>query len=532
MQKLIGILFFLLMSCSKKNSHPIKENKDLRICLRNEPVSLDPRKGNDVVASQIQFMLFEGLVCLNPDMSISLGQADSYELSSDGKTYIFHLKDTLWSDGTPVTAFDFEQTWKSILSTSASPDAYLLFPIKNAKLARIGKIDPDQVGIYAKNEKTLIVELEVATPYFLQILASSVFLPINIHKEALNSHWACTVDLVSNGPFQLKQWDFNTKLVLEKNVLYHKAETIDLDRIIVDIMDRETAILHLYESEHYDLVGKPLSFFPHELTQDVKTKNRLHFFPVAGSKFLAFNTSVFPFQNVNIRRAFGLSISRKELIEHVTKLNENIALNIIPPILLSENISHFIDGDILKAREHLKKGLAELQIERIEPIEFMYVSSEINHILAQALQHMWLKALGVHVGLKNMDFKTLHERSTQGDFNIGLFAWLADYADPMSILERFTDRTNHRNYSKWENEHFNHCLQAARTNLSHHTYLEQIKIAEQILLKEMPLTCLFHENYAFLIQPHVQNFTVSPLGRIYFDRIHIDLSKKHINQNL
>lgn len=134
-------------------------------------------------------------------------QAESYEVSPDSKTYTFYLKNTSWSDGSPVTAYDFEKTWLSILDPNfPSPDAYLLYSIKNAKCAKEGKLPLNQVAIQAKDAKTLVVELEMPTPYFLQILASSVLLPVNADKDQSDPNWPNQPEqLLSNGPFIPKQ---------------------------------------------------------------------------------------------------------------------------------------------------------------------------------------------------------------------------------------------------------------------------------------------------------------------------------------
>ena len=127
----------LFMSCSNIGPSMRKTEQNLKLSITREPVSLDPRKGNDMVTSQFHFMLFEGLLKLNPDLTLSPAQAKSYEISDDHKTYTFHLAETKWSDGTPVTAYDFEKCWKSMLNpVFPCPDAYLLYPIKNAKLAK------------------------------------------------------------------------------------------------------------------------------------------------------------------------------------------------------------------------------------------------------------------------------------------------------------------------------------------------------------------------------------------------------------
>lgn len=523
MRLLLLFLGVLMFASCHKTERP--KPQTLRINLRKEPVSLDPRRGNDMVASQVHFMLFEGLMRLNPDMTLSPAQAKSYEISLDGKQYTFHLDETKWSDGSPVTAFDFEKSWKSLLDSKfPSPDAYLLYPIKNAKLAKEGNCPLSDIGIHSKDEKTLVVELESPSPHFLQIVASSVLLPINSNVEEKNPNWASSPEsFVSNGPFKLKEWHFNHEMILEKNHKYRRADEVKLNRIFIDVIDREIAALHMYTSGHFDLIGAPLSFFPTMLHQDLERKQLLTYFPVAMTKFLAFNTTSSPFQNANIRRAFAFAINRKEIVEHITQLDEKEALNIIPPALISAS-TLFNDGDEALAKKCLQKGLEELDcgVKDLKPVTFMYVSSEINHLLAQALQDWWDKTLGIRVSLQSVEFKILHERSKKGDFSIGLFAWLADYGDPMNILERFRDKTSHRNYAKWQNETYNSLIEDALKTSSQQKYLEKIKDAERFLIEEMPITCLYHENYVFLIQPHVKGFEVSPLGHIYFDKISIE----------
>jgi oligopeptide transport system substrate-binding protein len=523
----LGVCMGLFTSCLKVDQPQNKKEQDLRINVRKEPVSLDPRKGNNMVASQMHFMLFEGLLRLTHDMTVVPAQAKSYEVSPDGKRYIFYLEDTKWSDGTTVTAYDFEKAWKSLLEPSfPCPDTYLLYPIKNAALAKEGKIPLSEVGICSKDAKTLIVDLESPSSHFLQVVASSVLLPVNSRLDAEDRNWATSsTNFISNGPFKLKEWKFNHEIILEKNIHYRLANKIKLNHVFIDVMDREMAALHMYTSGYFDLIGSPLSFFPSMLSQDLEKKELLSFFPVATTKFLAFNTAVFPFNNANIRRAFAFAINRKDIVDHITQLKEKEALNIIPPVLLPEKDSnYFVDNDVKRAKECFEKGLKELNIEvkDLGQLSFVYCSSSVNHSLAQELQNKWLKTLGVKVVLENVEFKILHERAQKGNFSIGLFAWLADYADPMNILERFQDKSNPRNYPKWQDENYNHLLEAALKESSREKYFEKIKDAERFLIEEMPITCLYHDNYAFLIHPHVLGFEVSPLGHIYFEKISID----------
>lgn len=523
---LLGVSLLLLAGCAK-TGHPMeKKEQNLRINFQTEPASLDPRIGNNIRACQVHFMLFEGLVRLNPDMTLSPAQAKSWEISSDESVYTFHLDEANWSNGKPVTAFDFERSWKSMLDPDfPCPDAYLLYCIKNGRLAKQGELPLSEVGIRAIDEKTLVVELELPTPHFLQIVASSVLLPVNMDIEEIDPNWAVSIhNFVCNGPFQLKEWRINDEMIFEKNPWFRNAQEVKLNRVFINIIDREMIALHMYASGYFDLIGAPLSFFPTVFHQELDKKNLLTFFPVAMSKFLAFNTEVFPFNNANIRRAFSYAINRKAIVEYITQLQEEPALNVVPPVLLSEEApSLFVDADVEKAKECLRLGLEELKMtqEDLKNISFMYIPNETNHLITQHLQDEWFKVFGFKINLENVDFKTLHERSSKGNYEIGLFSWIADYADPMNILERFYDKKSHRNYSKWSHSGFNEILRDVLQTPSSKERFAKMKEAEKILIDEMPVTCLFHGNYAFLIQPHVKGFGISPLGQIYFDQISI-----------
>jgi len=513
------------MGCQKKTP---RNRQTLQINLRREPCSLDPRKGNDMIDSQLHYMLFEGLVRLDADDRFSCAAAESYAISPDGKTYTFRLRDTLWADGTKVTAHDFEYSWKRILSPDfPSPDAYLLYSVRNGRKAKLGEASLSEVGIRAVDEKTLVVELEAPTPYFLHIAASSVLLPVPARLDRANPNWAAAKDtIIGNGPFYLKEWMPHDRLIFEKNPRYRDGNAIKLDRIAIDVIEREMSVLHMFASGHFDLIGTPLSFFPSELHEDLERRRSLTYFPVASTKFLAFNTDLGPFRNANIRKAFALAISRENLIAYVTKLNETAALNVIPPALM-EPKAYFQDGDAERAKRCLKQGLQEIGLKEMPSSLFMFVSSNINKSLAQVLRQTWEEVLQVKVTLDPVEYKILHERSAKGEFGIGLFAWLADYGDPINILERFSTKDNHRNYSKWHNAEYNRLVAEISTETSPIQYVEKVRQAEQILVDEMPFTCLFHENYAFLIHPHVKDFQVSPLGHIYFDKISIDQSKRN-----
>jgi oligopeptide transport system substrate-binding protein len=170
---MFGVIMVFTSSC--QNSHQSsRQPHQLNVNISGEPATLDPRKGADLISSSLHFMLFEGLTKITPDGSTVPAQAEKIDLSLDCKTYTFHLRECRWSDGTPVTAYDFEKAWKDILDPQfPAANAHLFYPIRNAEAAKKGKVTLQEVGIRVKDPKTLVVELENPTPYFLELTQST-----------------------------------------------------------------------------------------------------------------------------------------------------------------------------------------------------------------------------------------------------------------------------------------------------------------------------------------------------------------------
>lgn len=524
----MGILMAFLYACNTKEQNTKKQC--LRINLKDEPSSLDPRRGRNMAgASQLHAMLFEGLMRVEPDGTLNCAQANSYEISPDQKTYTFHLRNTFWSDGTPVTAYDFEKTWKDILDPNfPALDAHALYCVKNAFAAKKGEVPLNRVGIHAKDAKTLIIELESPTPHFLQITATSVLFPINrAHEQHFpNWHAEASEHFVSNGPFKLAEWKHHNYLVFEKNKNYRLADLVKLDSIYVSMVDNEPATLHMYNSQKLDLVGLPISPLPSDSYPDLMQKNLLNVFQAPGTMVCMFNTKQFPFYNANIRKAFSYAIDRKALIDNITQLKEEPALGLVPPIVKKKTQPLFEDGNMQKARDYLQKGLKELGVSASDlngKVTFSYWSHDHGcPMLPQALQQQWLQHLGVEVELEALEYKNLHEKGKKGTFSMGYFVFLSMYQDPIELLDRFKNVDNPRNYARWHNDVYADLINQAAQTPSQQEHFALLDQAEALLIDEMPFAPIFHWNYALLVQPYVKNFAVTPLGYLCFDRVHIE----------
>lgn len=535
MKSCLSVLLFLgiaLSSCGRLNKkEPKPPQQVLRVNIFSEPPTMDPRKGSEVIGSFFHFLLFEGLTRLNPDGSIRLAQAERFDLSQDKKRYTFHLRESLWSDGTLVTAYDFEKSWKDILDPRfPAANAQLFYPIKNANAAKKGLVPLSEVGIRALDERTLFVELDHPTPYFLELISFCVFFPVNHRIDETDPRWAYNTGplFTSNGYFVLKKWRHHGEIVLEKNPRYWNPKGVHLDEIRVSMVDNETTVLQMFEKGELDIVGQFLSPLPIDALPKLKAAGRLNVYPTSGTTFCAFNTATFPFSNKNLRKAFAYAMDRSEIVSNITQLDEIPALGAIPPILKkNRNRAFFKDHDAKGAKEFLEQGLKELGVKAEElHLTYLYSTSELEHKVAQALQQQWQKTLGIHVHLENSDHKILLDRLTKRNYMMAQTLWYAQYNDQMNLLERYKHKENVKNYAGWENLKFVSLLDLSFLAEDPKERLRILEQAEEIFMDELPIAPIFHKNAIHLLNPSIKHAAFTPIGNLCYEQLALDQDSK------
>ncbi len=504
------ILFF--NSC--KDPISSQSTAQLRLVIPEDPVTLDPRKGSDSLSAHLQFMLFEGLVSLHPDGTVSPAQCHTITQSSDKKTYTFLLGHTKWSDGSPVTSYDFTRTWKTILSPDfPCSNAFLFYCIFNAEAAKNGRIPLTEVGIHAPDPYTLIVELEHPTPYFLELLSFCTFFPVHSTDETL-----------SNGPFILKKWTHQEELLFTKNPHYISSSKTLLNSIHISIVNSPLTALQMYENGEIDLIGDPFSTIPPDVLSQLSQTDSLQA-PVAATIFITFNTTKTPFSHKKLRKAFNLAIHREEILTHLLSPQETTAFSAIPPSLKKGNLTHFYkDNDIQKARKLFTEALEELHMSAKElenSLIYLYSTLPPHGEIAQILQQQWLHAFGIRISLQNKESKSLLEHLQKKNYLFAQTTYRAQYLDPLSLLERFQYKENSKNYPSWENPLYQKLLQQSylQEGIERLAILEQ---AEALLLEEIPIAPLFHLGLHYLKKPYLHNIQLSPSGGIFFERLEID----------
>lgn len=501
----------------------------MRMCISTDPATIDPRRNGDLWTSTLNFLIYEGLTRILPNGEAEQALANKIDVSEDGRSYVFHLRKAFWSDGTPLTAYDFEYSWKTSVDPkfgAACP--YLLYPIKNVENAINGEVSPDSVGIQAIDPQTLRIELEHPTPYFLSLITFCNFFAIPKHIESQNSKWEQTSAdrLVLSGPFKIKKWIRNKEIILEKNPQYWNAANVHLDQIHIYIIPDERTALRMFENREIDFISTALMPISIDDLAALKKAGKLSVIPVAGYLACTFNMNRYPFDNANIRKAFSYAIDRDSIINNITQLSERPATRILPPVLSNHRdrkLQPTFAPDL--ARECLKEGLKELGLSLAElnslpgAMILHYRENEFHRRIVQAIQNQWKQILGIEVKLEGLEYKTLLQNMMSKNFSIGMENAIAQFADPISILERFKYKATMKNYPGYENSEYMQLLNRANTLKDPKSRLKVLDEAESLLASEMPFTPIFYMQQGVLASPNIKNLQFSPLSNLLFTKV-------------
>lgn len=518
MQKLLSffVILCLCFACHKSEAGQ-KEMKVLRTTMFTDIPSFDPRTGTDMLAQGVVRMLHSGLAHLDQERNTKLDLAASYTVSSDYKTYTFILRDCLWSDGSKITAADFEETWKAALSPAyASTCTNLFYFIKNAKKASDGEVSFDQVGVKALDDKTLVVELERPHPNFLGVIMNSVFSPV--HKSLRYSP-IDEKNLISSGPFCLKTHLLHDKITLVKNPHFWDAESVHLDQIeYLVIKDPNTALM-MFEKGEIDWMGEPLMRISTDAIPDLKQKGLLRTLPASGTQWLFFNTAKVPFNNPNIRKALALAIDRSKIQRDILyEDNPAPALGLIPRVLKKERWHPwFADNDIAKAKAFFAKGMQELdlRLEDLEPISLHFPLNPVWTKVLLAIQQMWEQNLGLKVKCEGCDAQIFFSEVYAAKHHIARFGWIMQYDDPASLLETFKFRNKRPNCTAWENaDYIKHADASYTANLEERW--GHIESAEKIFFDEMPAIPVVDILLSYLQHSYVKDVLINDLYQVDF----------------
>ncbi len=488
-----------------------------------EPEHLDPAIMSGQPDGRIARMVFEGL-CGNDPVTLAPipGQAYRWELSEDGLRYTFHLRPNLvWADGTAITARDFVWSWRRVLDPkTASRYVSFLFVVKNAEAYNTGEIaDVEQVGISAPDDSTFVVDLAYPVPYFLSMAGYYPMLPTPRHViEAKGERWERALDILGNGPYRIVQWKQKDRFVLVKNERYWDAANVKLERITALAVDDNRTSTNLYKAGVID--WNPSGYVPKQVIPFLKHYKDYAGGPYHGMYFYSMVVERPPFDNVWVRRAFNYATDREAIANDVLKGTVIPWGNMTPQGYEGYTAPPAIRFDPEKARECLAKA-GYPGGKGFPKVELLFNTSEDHRLIAEALQAMWKRELGVQIELSNQEWASYLNATTSKNYQIARRSWIGDYLDPSTFLTLWMSGDGN-NRTGWASARYDALMRAAGSESDPAKRLTMLSQAEGVLLDEMPVLPIYHYVSSDLIKPYVRGITPTlldfhPMKSVWID---------------
>lgn len=504
-----------LAGCARRQT-PVNLGNDKGILILGngaDPADLDPQIVTGLVEFKIMQALFEGLTSLDADgLKVAPGVAKSWEASDDQLTWTFNLNpEAKWSNGDLVTAEDFAFSWQRMLSPNLGAEyAYMLYVMVGAQAFNTGELtDFSQVGVKVINPHTLQLTLAAPTPYLLSVLSHQAWMPV--HRPTILSHgemdtrgtrWTRPGNHIGNGGFRLKRWNLTEVVELEANPHYWDRASYKLREIhfmpINDVNTEERAFraeqLHKTDTVasnkvvSYKQAGDPA----------------LNLDPALGVYYYLINCRKPPLDDVRVRTALSYALDRMTTVEQITRRGELPAYNFTPP----DTGGYFAEAKIKPNLDAARKLLADAGYPKgqgFPELEILYNTSEDHKAIAEAVQAMWKRELGIEVSLINQEWKTYLATRRTGTFQIARASWFGDYNDPNTFLNLLTSYSDN-NHSGWENAKYDELIGKAARASDPQVRYDYFQQAEAVVLQEMPVIPIYFYVNPYLLNPSVKGW--------------------------
>lgn len=510
-------LTLIFYSCSRtsKSAASKEVEQEITFNIEKDPATLDGRKSTLLRDFNIIRTFNEGLYRIDQEKNLAPAIAESCNILSDKKTYVIKLKKTLWSNGIPLTAYDFIYAWKSALDKNfPSPTVSLLYPLKNAEAIRDGTLSPNMLGVHAQGAYTLVIELERETPFFLELLSLPLYFPVNEAACADSPEWRDKPEgYICNGPFKIVSYKSKNEIVAVKNNRYWDASAVKLKKLNMIIVDKDTAF-NMYQNKELQLIGAPYSHIPPDALNDLTEKNLLKRDPILRTHIIRVNTTNKFLENTDFRRALGLAVNRKSIVEYVLSGGAQIATGLIPISMRLRNDPYFKDGDTDTAKLHLENALKALKMKKedLPTLTLTYCGSGNNHKIAATLQDSWRKTLGIAIELEPLEQKVYLDRIAKGDYQLVSGAWAADFKDPINFLEVFKSKNSASNHTGWESLDYLAAIEDSYSCTNKKDRIKKLKLSEQILMDQMPIIPVYHYHMLRLQDSKLKDVVTAETG--------------------
>lgn len=524
----------------------------IRACIASEPETLDPNLESSVDGATYAMHLFEGLMkyeqtednaAIDDTENVKLlvptyGQAESYDVSEDGLTYTFHLRDDIfWSDGEPVTAANFEYSWKRIVDPANAADyGYILDGIvENASAIQSGEAEPDTLGITSVDDKTLEIKLEAECPYFIGLCAFAALEPLRQDViEEYGIEWTNPGNMISNGAYVLTDWVHDSYLEMSKNENYY-GEIAGPDKITWYLNNSETAELASFQAGEYDFFDS----VPVDQIADLKDQGICHSANQVGTYYLYMSCD--NITDWRVRAAIALCIDRDNIVENVTQAGQMPATGIVAAGITNSADEEWTEtyGEVMysalaemypDADLETYSGRCDLAVQLLDEavadgydtsatINYEYNTNEAHKAIGEAVQADVKSVLGLDITLNNSEWQTYTNNLGEGKFGLARLGWIADYDDAITYIELFTNGNSY-NYGNWTSDEYTDLVNQAKALPGGEERDALLAEAEKVLFGEGGWTVcpVYFYTQTYCIKENVKNVGWTPLGYFMFDQ--------------
>lgn len=502
-------------------------DKELAVQIGPDPETIDPALNSAVDGGNMLLHAYECLLTVGEDGTLQPGQAESYDVSEDGLTWTFHLRDGLkWSDGSDLTANDFIYSWKRVCDPEvAAPYAEtVLGMVKGYDEAIDGNLDA--LGVSAPDDSTLVVELANPCSYFGSLAAFATLSPVQEATiEANGEAWATAPETyVSNGPFYMTEWVPGSHITFSKNPYYWNADAIKLDRLKFVLMEDSNAAYSAYQTGEVLMIKD----VPTEEIPSLTGTDDFYVDPIIGTYYISLNIQKAPFDDVNVRKALSLAIDREYVASTLMQGTYTAAGNFMGPGWMDTDGTEFmsnanggkpyIDTTNFEANlEEAKQLLADAGYpdgEGFPTISYTTNDAGYHKVVAEYLQQAWAE-LGIDLQVNIVEWSSFTPMRRSGDFEVARNGWVGDYSDPSNMLELFCT-TNGNNDGKFSNADFDAAIDTSRSTLDAAERSTALHTAEDILMDQAGCIPLAYYNDFWLQSSKITGAWHSAYGYWYF----------------
>lgn len=486
----------------------------------NGPYTLDPARAAESTSGFYIMQIFSGLLRLDENMKVAGGIAERWERNIDGDTFTFHLrKDVRFHDGRLVTADDFKYSWERALNpaTMSQTAPTYLGDIIGAQDILEGK-SVELVGVKVLDDHTLQVTIDSPKAYFLYKMAFPAAFVIDKSNVDMGASWWEQPN--GTGPFKLREWQRDELLVLEWNSEFY-GDKAKVEKVVVKLLQGNSMVL--YQTGEVDVTYVGAIYMDMATDDDNPLSSQFNEFPELSLFFIGFNTTIPPFDDASIRRAFSMAVDKERLISLAMRDVVSPAYGILPPGMPSYNSG--LSGLIYdpKGAKELIAGSKYGSVDNLPPITITTagMGGNISGLLGGLIEE-WKTNLGVEIDVRQLEPENYYYRLKYEKDHMFDWGWIADYPDPQNFMENLFKTGTENNTGEYSNPSFDELLERAAVEQDVGKRLKMYQEAERIIVEDAACLPLFFSRSYVLVKPHVKDYMITPLGHPLLSKVYIE----------